>query len=97
MDRALVLAISPRGNPRECGMPRLVLTRFHVRTRARERGMSHAETEKELRSERYPFDLVGRSGEPHEIAHALLFLASSESAYATGAVFHIDGGKGVFR
>ena len=36
--------------------------------------------------------LLQRPGAPHELAHALLFLASDESSFATGAVFRIDGG-----
>jgi len=37
---------------------------------------------------------MGRPGAPRELAHTLLFLASTESSYATGAVFHIDGARG---
>ena len=35
---------------------------------------------------------LGRIGQPEELANAILFLASSESSYATGATFLIDGG-----
>ncbi|MGH9328367.1 MAG: SDR family NAD(P)-dependent oxidoreductase [Terriglobia bacterium] len=35
---------------------------------------------------------LGRLGKPEDIANAALFLASDESAFATGAVFVIDGG-----
>jgi dehydrogenase/reductase SDR family protein 4 len=35
---------------------------------------------------------IGRIGQPDEIGHAALYLASSEASYVTGQVFVIDGG-----
>jgi NAD(P)-dependent dehydrogenase (short-subunit alcohol dehydrogenase family) len=35
---------------------------------------------------------VGRVGEPLDIAHAALFLASDEASFVTGAVLPVDGG-----
>ena len=35
---------------------------------------------------------MNRLGKPDEIASAILYLASDESGYATGAVLSIDGG-----
>ena len=35
---------------------------------------------------------MGRMGKPEEIARAILWLASDEASFATGAVFTVDGG-----
>jgi NAD(P)-dependent dehydrogenase (short-subunit alcohol dehydrogenase family) len=38
------------------------------------------------------FQPIGRPGEPREIAHVALFLASDEASFITGAVVSADGG-----
>ena len=35
---------------------------------------------------------MGRLGEPSEVAHAILFLASDEASFITGAILPVDGG-----
>lgn len=37
--------------------------------------------------------LLGRAGQPNEVAPAYVFLASEESSYITGQVIHINGGE----
>jgi 3-oxoacyl-[acyl-carrier protein] reductase len=36
--------------------------------------------------------MIGRLGEPHEIANAALFLASEEASYVTGHTLSVNGG-----
>jgi 3-oxoacyl-[acyl-carrier protein] reductase len=50
--------------------------------------MTEGLDEKQLRS----LIPVSRFGEPEEVAHAVGFFASAESAYITGEVLSINGG-----
>lgn len=63
------------------------LTPFTV-GRAKGRGR----TERELRDERKADTLLGRWAEPLEVAYPILWLASDEASYVTGAVLMVDGG-----
>jgi NAD(P)-dependent dehydrogenase (short-subunit alcohol dehydrogenase family) len=46
----------------------------------------------ELHQRQLSKTFLGRIGQPREVAHAALYLASEESSYVTGAVLPVDGG-----
>jgi NAD(P)-dependent dehydrogenase (short-subunit alcohol dehydrogenase family) len=46
----------------------------------------------ELHQRQISKTMLGRTGEPAEVAHACLFLASDQASYITGAVIPVDGG-----
>ncbi len=48
--------------------------------------------DEQSRRERLAEIPLGRFGTPEEVAYAVLFLASDESAYVTGSELVIDGG-----
>lgn len=44
-----------------------------------------------------PATLLGRAGTPHEVARAVVFLASDESSFITGETITVDGGRTLSR
>ena len=70
--------------------PAATLTPFTV-GRAKSRGL----TEEDLRREGRPDNLLGRWARPIEIAYPILWLASDEASFVTGATFMVDAGRSV--
>ena len=88
--RALAVEEAPHGIRVDAVCPGGTITPYHIR-RAAGRGVSEAE----LREQRSQDNLLGRWAEPREIAFPILFLASDESSFITGATLMVDAGKSI--
>jgi NAD(P)-dependent dehydrogenase (short-subunit alcohol dehydrogenase family) len=58
-------------------------------------GLGRLSEEEQVESIRYHEDhsMLGRIGEPEDIAHAALYLASDDSSFVTAQVLTVDGGR----
>lgn len=86
MTKAMALDHGPQGIRVNCVCPGDTVTPMEFQD-AENRGMTWAEYEAEASARP-----LRRMGQPEEIARAVLFLASDESSYTTGAVLAVDGG-----
>jgi NAD(P)-dependent dehydrogenase (short-subunit alcohol dehydrogenase family) len=71
--------------------PGMIMTTMHekaLREEAAERGMSY----EEFRDSEWRKIPLGRAGEPADIVAAVMFLASDEASYITGASLDVNGG-----
>ena len=80
MTRALAREVGSRGVTVNCVAPGFIDTDM---TRA----LSEQQTQALLAQ--IP---IGRLGQPHDVAAAVLFLASAEAGYITGTTLHVNGG-----
>ena len=92
LTRAMAHAHADDGIRVNAVCPGPTLTPYHVRRRAAAEGIGLDAAEAALRAEGSPHTLLKRQAEPREIAHAILFLACSESSYVTGTTLMVDGG-----
>jgi 2-hydroxycyclohexanecarboxyl-CoA dehydrogenase len=90
MTRTLAFEESPHGVRVNAVCPGSTLTDFHIE-RAKRAGKS-LET---LKTERQETSLLGRWADPKEIAWPILWLASDEASFMTGATVMVDGGLSI--
>ncbi len=89
--RALALDLAPynvRVNSVSPGATDTPMLQGDVAKQARDRGVTYEEVKKEFEQE----GVMGRWATPEEIATGILYLATDESSYITGADLRIDGG-----
>jgi 3-oxoacyl-[acyl-carrier protein] reductase len=60
---------------------------------ADEQGMDVEDAEEGFLTEERPHIVLGRTGDPEEIAAVIAFLASEEASFVTGANYRVDGGS----
>ncbi len=85
--RHVAVEYGPRGIRANAVCPGATVTEFHLK-RAADKGMDGAA----LRERMHSYGLLGRAGEPHEIADVIAFLAGPESSFVTGQALAVDGG-----
>ena len=88
--RALAVEEAPHRIRVNAVCPGGTITPYHIR-RAAARGVSEAE----MRTQRAGDNLLGRWAEPREVAYPILFLASDESSFVTGATLMVDAGRSI--
>jgi NAD(P)-dependent dehydrogenase (short-subunit alcohol dehydrogenase family) len=87
MTKCLALDYAQRGIRANCVCPGEIDTpMFRQEAKARNKPVE------EYRKELCEYHPIGRLGEPKEVANAVLFLASDDASFITGAAFSVDGG-----
>jgi len=89
--KALALDMAPYGvrvNSVSPGATDTPMLQSDVAKEAEQRGISYEEVKKEFEDQ----GVMGRWAEPEEIAAGILFLATDDASYMTGADLRLDGG-----
>ena len=90
MTRTLAFEESAHGVRVNAVCPGSTLTGFHIA-----RGKAAGKSVEQLKTERQETSLLGRWASPEEIAWPILWLASDEASFITGATLMVDGGLSV--
>ena len=86
LTRALALDVAPRNIRVNCICPGVIDTALT------EQFLAAVDDPETLHAEYAAISPLGRTGQPHEIANCILFLASDEASFVTGAALIADGG-----
>jgi meso-butanediol dehydrogenase/(S,S)-butanediol dehydrogenase/diacetyl reductase len=70
--------------------PGSTLTDFHI-----SKALANGKSVDRLKTERQSTSLLGRWASPEEIAWPILWLASGEASFVTGAALMVDGGLSI--
>jgi 2-hydroxycyclohexanecarboxyl-CoA dehydrogenase len=90
MTRTLAFEEAEHGVRVNAVCPGSTLTDFHI-----ERAAAAGKNIETLKTERQTTSLLGRWAEPREIAAPILWLASDEASFITGASLMVDGGLSI--
>ena len=90
MTRTLAFEESGHGVRVNAVCPGSTLTDFHV-----QRAGAAGKSVDTLKAERHDTSLIGRWADPEEIGWPILWLASDEASFITGATLMVDGGLSI--
>ena len=90
LTRTLAFEEAAHGIRANAVCPGSTLTDFHI-----ERAKAKGKSVEQLRGERSDNSLIGRWASPEEVANPILWLASDEASFITGATLMVDGGLSI--